>query len=208
MCEAAAEKANKMGSECTYAVESCDCFPGTATVQLKDGRTILMRDLVVGDTVLTGPGGQYSEVYLFSHRLADTTATYVQLKTASAALLQLSKRHYVYVNGDRLVEAQSVKVGDNVTLGALGEATTVIAVGLARNEGLYNPHTLQGNIVVDGILASTYTAAFPPALAHAVLAPLRALYCAGVDIFKVDVGSALDVLPAWWTRRFHGEENA
>ena len=27
---------------------------------------------------------------------------------------------------------------------------------------------------------------------------LRGLYMAGVDIFKLDIGNALDQLPAWW----------
>ena len=80
----------------------------------------------------------------------------------------------------------------------------MLAVRSARKTGLYNPHTLHGDIVVDGVLTSTYTAAFSPTLAHVALAPLRALYRAGVDIFKVDVGAALDALPAWWTRRFRG----
>ena len=78
----------------------------------------------------------------------------------------------------------------------------VIAVGSARKDGLYNPHTLQGDIVVNGVLTSTYTSAFSPVLAHLVFAPLRALYRAGVDVVKVDVGGALDALPRWWTGVF------
>ena len=43
-------------------------------------------------------------------------------------------------------------------------------------KGLYNPLTLAGDIVVDGILASTYTKAVTPKMAHAALAPLRMMY--------------------------------
>ena len=139
---------------------------------------------------------------MFSHRLVDAEVAYVELETAGGATLHLSGGHYLPVNGGRLVEARTVRVGDNVTLGASGAAAPVLAVRSARKGGLYNPHTLHGDIVVDGVLTSTYTAAFSPTLAHAALAPLRALYRAGVDIFKVDVGAALDALPAWWTRRF------
>ena len=85
---------------------------------------------------------------------------------------------------------------------ASGKQDKVLSVGRVQKDGIFNPHTLQGDIVVDGVLTSTYTSAFSPTLAHVVLAPLRALYRAGVDIFKGDVGAALDALPAWWTERF------
>ena len=180
----------------------CTCFPGDATVQLQSGGTKRMRDLVVGDTVLAGPNGRYSEVYMFSHRLVDATAAFVELETATATI-HLSKGHYLYVNhGQDLVEARSVEVGDNVTLGASGLAVRVAAVRSVRKAGLYNPHTLHGDIVVNGVLTSTYTAAFSPALAHAVFAPLRALFRVGVHIFRADLGGALDALPAWWTQQF------
>ena len=108
----------------------------------------------------------------------------------------------MYVNGV-LAPARSVRAGDNVTL-ASGRRARVISVGRVRKEGLYNPHTLHGDIVVDGVLTSTYTEAFSPALAHVVLAPLRALYRAGADIFKLDVGNALDALPSWWKAMYQG----
>ena len=98
-------------------------------------------------------------------------------------------------------EHMAVRPGDNVTL-ADGKPALVTAIAAVRKEGLHNPHTLQGDIVVDGVLTSTYTAAFSPTLAHIVLAPLRAMYRAGVDIFKVDIGAALDELPTWWTGNF------
>ena len=185
------------------AVEmKCACFPGDAAVTLEGGAQKAMRDLNVGDKVLVGKG-VYSEVFMFSHRLADAEATFVQLKTASTTLA-LTRGHYLYANG-KLAQAQAVRPGDNVTL-ADGKPALVTAIAAVRKEGLHNPHTLQGDIVVDGMLTSTYTAAFSPTLAHVVLAPLRALYRAGVDIFKVDVGAALDALPAWWTQRFRGEK--
>jgi hypothetical protein len=42
-------------------------------------------------------------------------------------------------------------------------------------EGLYNPHTMHGDIVVDGVHTSTYTDSVAPALAHALLWPVRML---------------------------------
>ena len=201
--------------DCTPSMH-CTCFPGDAIVtRIVDNggrcqQPIAMADLMVGDKVLVGPGGQFSEVFMFSHRLPGAEATFVEIHTAASGTpLAITSGHYLYryMAGARgaarqLVEARRVRVGDNVTLGASGKAAPVVAVRSVRKKGLYNPHTLHGDIVVGGVLASSYTAAFSPTLAHVVLAPLRALYRAGVDIFKVDVGAALDALPAWWTRRF------
>jgi preprotein translocase subunit YajC len=190
-CNAAAALYKSVGSTCTG---DCPCFPGDAVVTLANGNTKTMADLQVGDKVLTH-NGVYSEVFMFSHRLTDANTRFVEIKTATTSLA-ITPGHYLYVNG-ALREAQYVKVGDNVTL-ASGKAAKVTSVGSVRKDGIYNPHTLQGDIVVDGVLTSTYTAAFSPTLAHVALAPLRALYQAGVDIFKMDIGNALDHLPAWW----------
>jgi preprotein translocase subunit YajC len=190
-CNAAASAANIAYTGCTG---ECPCFPGDAVVTLSNGNTKTMAELQVGDKVLTH-NGVYSEVFMFSHRLTEANTRFVEIKTATTSLA-ITPGHYLYVNG-ALREAQYVKVGDNVTL-ASGKAAKVTSVGSVRKDGIYNPHTLQGDIIVDGVLTSTYTAAFSPTLAHVALAPLRALYQAGVDIFKMDIGNALDHLPAWW----------
>ena len=203
---AATAKFKGEGKTCKVNAE-CTCFPADATVVLHDGTTKTLAEVAIGDRVLAG-GGRFSEVYFFSHRLADAEASFVELTTASGATLALTGGHYLPINGGgRLAEARTVKLGDNVTL-ANGKPDAVVAIAASvRKRGLYNPHTLQGDIVVDGVLASTYTAAFAPALAHALLAPLRALRRAGVDVVKADVGAALDALPVWWTSRFREEVN-
>ena len=48
----------------------------------------------------------------------------------------------------------------------------------------YNPHTLNGDIVVNGIKTSTYTAAVEPSLAHSLLWPVRMLYSMGVNVVQ------------------------
>jgi hypothetical protein len=179
------------GSGCSY---SCPCFPADAIVALDNGNKKKMADLAVGDKVLTH-NGVFSEVFMFSHRLEEASYNFIELKTATTTLA-ITPNHYLYVNGN-LREAQYVSAGDSLTL-ASGKLDKVLSVGRVKKDGIYNPHTLQGDIVVDGVLTSTYTSAFSPTLAHVVLAPLRGLYQMGVDIFKLDIGNALDQLPAWW----------
>jgi hypothetical protein len=127
---------------------------------------------------------------MFSHRDADVVSTFVQIST-KAAELTMTPSHYLYVNG-KLAVAGSVKVGD-VLVGADGSDAVVTAISTIRTEGLFNPHTMDGDIVVNGIKTSTYTSAVAPSLAHAALWPVRMLYALGYDIVNgaFDEGSAL-----------------
>jgi hypothetical protein len=136
-----------------------------------------MSQLLPGDKVHVGKG-QFSEVYFFSTQLEEATAKFVSISTgATATPLLLTAGHYLYVNGE-LNTARTVKVGDMVTL-ANGNEAKVTGVKDSYAPGLYNPHTLNGDIVVDGILTSTYTDAVDPTLAHALLLPLRQMYTLG-----------------------------
>jgi len=65
-----------------------------------------------------------------------------------------------------------VRLGDRLPLAA-GNASAVVGIGRVALGGLYNPHTLDGDLTVDGVVVSTWTAAVPPAVASAALAPLR-----------------------------------
>ena len=64
-----------------------------------------------------------------------------------------------------------------------GGVGRVTGVDVVERVGLYNPQTVAGDIFVDGVLASTYTTAVEPELAHALLTPLRAAFRAmGVGV--------------------------
>ena len=58
----------------------------------------------------------------------------------------------------------------------------VASVSSVWADGLYNPHTMHGDIVVDGIQTSTYTSDIDPTLAHAALWPVRMLHSMGKDV--------------------------
>jgi len=152
-----------------------------------------MSDLAVGDRVLVG-ANTYSEVYMFGHRDASAEATFVTIATSNGQSISLSPNHYIYVNG-KLAVASSVKVGDVVIVRDDSEVT-VTAVSQARDTGLYNPHTMQGDIVVNGVKASTYTAVVAPALAHSMLWPARMLYSLGYDIVNGAFDEGSDLLAA------------
>lgn len=146
------------------------CFPSAATVQTLGDKTVRIADVQIGDRVLVS-GGQYSAIFAFTHRDPKALASYTRLKTASGESVCLTPGHFLRVNGE-LSPARSVEPGDELET-ANGTLTKVVSVGCCSGSGLYNPQTLDGEIVVDGILASTYTTAIEPSAAHAWLAPAR-----------------------------------
>lgn len=149
------------------------CFPAAATVQLENGTRIGIDGLQIGDRVLVAPG-VFSQVFAFTHREHSTVHTFLEISTTSGHSLVLSAGHYIPVEGS-LKAARELRAGDPITLGD-GAISLVEKVSYKRSIGLFNPQTMHGDIVVDGVLASTYTTAVDPDLAHAVLAPLRGFY--------------------------------
>lgn len=164
------------------------CFPADATVELQSGAVVSMDALSIGDLVKVGYN-EYSRVFMFTHKMADSESNFVALETKSGEALTLTPGHYLYVNG-ALAAAKTVRVGDTLSLGN-GLASVVVAVSSAPGTGLYNPQTIKGDIVVNGIVSSTYTTAVEPVLAHAILAPLRLLNTFGIRFSVLESGGGM-----------------
>lgn len=136
---------------------------------------------------VAAPGGSRrpslgtSPVFLWSHRSAGGRHPFVRLSTAQHGSLVLSAGHLVYVDGVA-VPAGSVAVGDILAAVAApsgpacvaGLSTTKAACGVAAPflvaapvtrvtrvwaAGLYHPHTLTGEPLVDGFHVSAMTTA-------------------------------------------------
>lgn len=155
------------------------CFPGDAEVELGDGRRIPLHDLEIG-MQLRSTTNAFSPVYMFTHRLPIGNFEFVQLSTANNRSLIVSKTHFIYIYENEggmmtLREAREVRIGDAL-VDASGNAVRIWDIRVVSRRGLYNPHTAQGDIVVDGFRASTYTRAMQATSAHALLAPLRARF--------------------------------
>ena len=171
------------------------CFPGDATVELEDGSIKTMSTLNIGDKVRVGPK-TFSDVFMFTHKLSGGEFEFVKI-SAGSSQVTLTKGHYLYVNG-KLAAAKTVKVGDHVEL-YNGEAITVSAISCVKGTGLYNPQTVNGNIVVNNIRASTYTTTVEPMLAHKLLVPFRALYNAlglSTSVFNAGADNMAKLVPS------------
>lgn len=163
------------------------CFPASATVELEGGIVKRMDQVQLGDRVKVADG-VYSDVFMFTHKMAHVSTHFVTLQLSNGAQLALTPGHYLYVNG-RLVAAKTVRAGD-LLQNTAETAITVEAVQMTRMSGLYNPQTVHGDIIVNGVRASTYTTAVEPSTAHALLAPLRVLYSRlGLATTLLDSGS-------------------
>lgn len=150
------------------------CFPSQARVQVEsEKKTIRISELRVGDKVLV-EGNKYSEVFLFTHHMKTVRSKFIRISTASGASLALSPNHYIPVSG-RLHASRKVTVGQNVTL-SNGQLDMVISVTEEVLWGLHNPQTMEGSIIVDGIVASTFTESIQPSTAFALLSPIKLLY--------------------------------
>lgn len=148
------------------------CFPASATVTLDNGNIVRMDEVKVGDRVAVG-GSKYSEVFMFTHKMIDVKHEFVEVETSSGAKLRLTEGHYLPVNKVYRT-AGEVMVDDSIWLGD-GTTSNVVKVERVMDVGLYNPQTTHGDIVVNGVRASTYTRAVEPKIAHAMLTPLRML---------------------------------
>lgn len=168
-------------------------------MELEDGSMKAMNEVRIGDRVKVGYPAQFSEIYFFSHKHDSKKAEFIRIETSSKGIsLTLSAAHLVYVNGVTK-EASAVHVGDMVSIGDDGMEASVIGVSTVHGVGLHNPHTLHGDIVVDGVLASTYTLAVHPRLAMALLAPFKAAYYLaggheGVEMLNRAVLRTLDLV--------------
>jgi hypothetical protein len=195
------------GPPCTTTHPNCNagtdlcCFPADAVVTTLRGATRISA-LKIGDKVLAArPDGStfFDDVYMFGHKDTTTAASFVRLETAGGAALRLTSDHHLFVTrgGERLgVPASQALVGDLVHVqGRLGasQLEAIVAKSIVRGTGLFNPYTLSGSIVVDGVAASCHSSSALdgvfrlmgvsiPDGYQAAFAPLRTMYRAlGAD---------------------------
>jgi Hint module len=136
-----------------------------------------MKDLKVGQQVFAGYsnsaflGGNeapvYETVYGFGHRNQKMVSDYLRITTTSSSgktknrPLEISASHLIFVNGKTdPVRADSLRVGDELLHQSMDTSAATPAritkIEIVLRQGLYQPLTKDGTIVVDGLQASTY----------------------------------------------------
>jgi len=153
-----------------------------------------MEKIMVGDNVMTA-GGQFETVFSISHFDHVKPTNFLQIRTAieDENPIEISPKHMMFVGGhSNPIPASKVRVGDLVR-NVEGHYYPVLEITPITRNGFYNPVTVSGTIVVDGIAASTYSAVFDTehveisgfpimsqeTLMHLAFGPFRAI-CTGV----------------------------
>lgn len=156
---------------------TCGCFDGAGTALRSDNVTVPLTDLNIGDVVqaVDAHGNAvWSDVYYL--RVGDAGDKHVTaIKLEDGRTLRLTDDHLVYVSPkwttsttprpDTSTErqAQDVRVGEYVwTRSTAGGADKFLLSKVAAvdtevsSHPLVTVHTLEGPVVVDGVLASSY----------------------------------------------------
>lgn len=125
-----------------------------------------MSELRVNDKVLTA-GGSFKKIFAFQHFAPEASSggdksTYRKITTESFQEIVLTPRHMIYFHNAKYpVEASKIKTGDQVlfqeSVHTAPSPTTVVSVEDVLVSGGYAPLTEDGTIVVNGIVASSYS---------------------------------------------------
>lgn len=194
------------GSSCralgSSASSKGDCFPGSSVVERDDGVFLTMKDLRVGmrvrvfykediggsvlisdisNSTFNSMKKHYSDVFFFSHQDEDAESVYLNLEFTDPSnqktTLKTSPNHLIYIN-NAFMKAELASLGD-ISSNADGDILILTGKSITTQRGLFNPHTMAGELIVDGVRVSCYTDTIESTLAHAMLAPLRAVYGVG-----------------------------
>lgn len=155
------------------------CFSGRTVVEVRDrpDRLIPMESLQIGDHVRVrdkddGSGQhRYSLVYSFGHLDRTAPAEYLQIHVHQQGAstqnhnqnkmhpLEIAPDHMLYVNTSshqiKFLPAKDVRVGDRLV--APDAATVVVtAIRTVQRRGVYAPLTVDGDLAVSGVVASSY----------------------------------------------------
>ncbi|CAL8466183.1 g5719 [Coccomyxa elongata] len=146
------------------------CFPSSTVVTVAGRGATRMTELKTGDRVLSvAKDGKpfYDPICFWGHRDGVTMSHFVALDVSAPgrrqATISLSPRHFLPVgdslNTSRYMYARDINPGDKVIVADTSgsAAGTVTAKRLVISEGLYNPYTKGGHLVVNGVVASAHS---------------------------------------------------
>jgi len=188
------------------------CLPADALVTAMvsvDAPPVVMpiAQVPFGAMVLSTAG--FSPIYLYSHFTEKALTPMTRIETVSGHVVELTAHHYLRacnVKSEQCAFTTAINVAEGMSVELLATngstvKSTVTATSTVEKKGLFNPHTLTGDIVVanakapgdidepDGTVqgivvsdASEWFAegyvpeAYIPTLYHAVLSPVRQLF--------------------------------
>lgn len=142
------------------------CFPADSTVVTPDGDQIRLHDLVRGQFIATADAATHQIGFekflgdLHSDAEHSQPSEFVNLIHEHGSL-SLSASHFVNTFESGFVPADQVNVGEhlltNFHQGRRLQRSRVLSIKTVVEVGIYAPLTFSGNILVNGVLVSSYT---------------------------------------------------
>ena len=164
------------------------CFRSNSTIRLVDGKTKTMNKLKIGDRVQSmNKDGEivYSEIAMFlDNKPNKKDVLFFVIRTVNPSReLYLTKSHLIYVRRRyssfwKVQFAKMVQKGDFVKVFIDGKlvAAEVTDISVSNERGSIAPLTNEGNIIVDGVLASCYALLEDHDLADSIFWPAKVMY--------------------------------
>jgi len=179
------------------------CFPGSATVETESGERVRMDQLRIGDRIRSvneqTAQSEFTTVYAFLDKQPNVVADFVVLTHSDGKEFTVSPFHLVYryagLSTLEAVHARTVQVGDVIHVD--DRKVVVEAKSFSRQTGWYAPATLNGNLVVDGVMVSSYSMISSHYWAHLAFAPIRALARLSAPVVE---SQWLDGVVSWYSQ--------
>ena len=168
-------------------------------MKLENGADLQVRNLKIGDRVqvMTQDGAiGYSEVIVFADYKPDIPkASHILIETEKPEKkITLTPSHLIFTSnssGTQLTAKQALRVssGEFVLVSLDGKLvpSRVTRVSVVKLTGLVAPVTMEGNIIVDGVLSSCYAMINDHGIAHLAFGPLRLLRNYASKVWNTDL---------------------
>ena len=121
------------------AVEIVGCFSEDTTVTVLGQGLVAMKNLRVGDQILTGQKNpQYESIYAFGHYQPTQAGDFLVIHTDGGPKVEVTGEHLVYLDDKAYpVRASSVRIGDKLM--TPDGAIAVAKISTTTKRGLYAP---------------------------------------------------------------------
>jgi hypothetical protein len=157
----------------------CDgggCFPSTAEVILQLGVKKMMKDVKIGDKILSR-SGTFEPIIGFLDKRLEKPTTFITLHTNMSSEITLTQSHVIFIQagngGEQMSKyARDILLGDVLLNVETETKAEVVEISESISNGYFAPLTESGTLVVDGYLASCY-ASYPHWIAHTAMYPAR-----------------------------------
>jgi hypothetical protein len=176
----------------TIGAFEADCFGGESMVRVQDKHdvitSVMMKDLRINDKVEAYDASTHSLVYspvvAFLDHVDDVAVPVVVIQYQGGEL-RVSLNHVVFRSTNGVIDtvlAKQVTVGDSI-MRVQNDAIETVSVTHVKYDsvvGAYAPLTKAATVVVDGVVASSFSKINCQNAARWVFSPLVALYDMGV----------------------------